>query len=77
MKALPSFLLKNLLGFRMQGVLLAERAILAELELVGRVLLVLEGIVVSLLALIASERDLDSHFSAPPCNIWLKASLPP
>ena len=46
----------------MHRVLPAERAILHELDLVGRVLLVLESIVVSLLALIASQSDLYAHF---------------
>lgn len=41
--------------------LLAETAILVELDTIGIVLLVLEGIVVSLLALGASQRDLNAH----------------
>ena len=45
----------------MHGVLLAERTILVQLELVGRVLLVLEGIVVSLLALGARQCNLNPH----------------
>ena len=59
----------------MNRVLAAEGAILVHLELVGRIFLVLHGVVVPLLALAASEGDLDTrtcfrHFSAPPCNIY-------
>ena len=39
----------------------AETAILVELETIGIILLVLEGIVISLLALAASQRDLNAH----------------
>lgn len=45
----------------MESVLTAETAILAELEPVRVVLLVLEGIVVSLLAFGASQGDLNAH----------------
>ena len=45
---------------------LAESAILIHLQPVGVVLLVFHRVVVSLLAFVASERDLDSHCSAPP-----------
>ena len=50
----------------MDGVLLAEGAVLVQLELVRGVLLVLHRVVVSLLALVASERDLNAHLTAPP-----------
>ena len=50
----------------MNGMLSAEPAILLHFQSVGVVLLVLHRVVVSLLALVASERDLDSHCSAPP-----------
>ena len=50
----------------MDSVLLAESAILLHFETVRVVLLVLHRVVVSLLAFVASERDLDSHCSAPP-----------
>jgi hypothetical protein len=43
------------------GVLVAETAILAELDAVGVVLLVLESIVVPLLALSACQCDFDAH----------------
>jgi hypothetical protein len=43
------------------GVLLAESAILLHLETVGVILLVLHGIVVSLLALRASQSDFNAH----------------
>lgn len=46
----------------MHCVLAAEGAILVHFDLVGGILLVLERIVVPLLALIASECDLYSHF---------------
>ena len=46
----------------MQGVLLAEPAILAHLDSIGVVLLVLHGVVVSLLALIASQSHFNAHF---------------
>ena len=45
----------------MYGMLLAERAILVELETVGVVLLVLHGIVVSLLAFAARQGNFYSH----------------
>ena len=45
----------------MQGVLTAETAILVELQTIGIVLLVLERVVVSLLALGAGQRDLNAH----------------
>jgi hypothetical protein len=54
------------------GVLLAEGAILVQLKLVRGVLLVLHGIVVSLLALTASQSDLHSHLTAPP-YYWHRA----
>jgi len=46
----------------MQRVLAAETAILLHLKTIRRVLLVLDGIVVSLLALIASQGHSNSHF---------------
>ena len=45
----------------MQGVLTAETAILVELETIGIVLLILEGIVVPLLAFGAGKCDLYAH----------------
>ena len=56
----------SLLRLGMVGVLSAESAIFTHLKTVGIVLLVLDGIVVSLLALVTSQGDLDSHLSAPP-----------
>ena len=50
-----------LLGLAVERVLLAEPAILVELELVRGILLVLHRIVVSLLALIASQRHFYAH----------------
>ena len=41
--------------------LAAETAVLAELQAVGVVLLVFEGIVIPLLALAAGQRDLNAH----------------
>ena len=55
-----------LLRLAVNRVLLAESAILLHLETVGIVLLVFHGVVVSLLAFVASECDLYAHFSAPP-----------
>ena len=46
----------------MHGVLAAETAVLRELETIGIVLLVLEGVIVSLLALGAGQRDLYAHY---------------
>ena len=46
----------------MHGVLAAETTILAHLELVRSVLFVLERVVVSLLALVASKGQFNSHF---------------
>ena len=45
----------------MSGVLSAESAILAHLQTIGVILLVLHGVVVSLLALRASQSDLNAH----------------
>ena len=42
--------------------LFAEAAVLIELETIGIVLLVLEGVVVSLLAFGAGQGDLNVHF---------------
>ena len=55
----------------MDGVLSAERTILVQLQTIRGVLLVLHGIVVSLLALRASQGDLNPcagfrHILAPP-----------
>ena len=68
----PFCLSDVLLRLAVQGLLLAESAILLQFDTVGVVLLVLHGVVVSLLALVASERDLNSHVrhllkSLPPC----------
>ena len=46
----------------MNSMLSAESAILLHFQAVGVILLVLHGVVVSLLALAASEGDLYSHF---------------
>jgi len=51
----------SLLRLGVNGVLLAESAILLHFETVGIVLLVLHGIVVSLLALRASQSDFNAH----------------
>jgi hypothetical protein len=48
----------GLLGFLMIGVLPAKTAVLAQLDPVGRILLVLHGVVVPLLALGASQHNL-------------------
>jgi hypothetical protein len=50
----------------MERVLAAEPAILHELDAIGIVLLVLEGVVISLLALGAGQRDLNAHDDTPP-----------
>jgi hypothetical protein len=47
-------------------VLAAEAAVLVELKTIGIVLLVLEGIVISLLAFGAGQSDLNAHLYAPP-----------
>ena len=63
----PVFLLSfchvwsSLLGLVVNGVLLAESAILLHFETVGIILLVLHGVVVSLLALGASQSDFNAH----------------
>jgi hypothetical protein len=43
------------------GVLSAESAVLLHLETIGVILLVLHGVVVSLLALRASQSDFNAH----------------
>ena len=45
----------------MNGVLFAEAAILVQLKFVRGILLVLHRVVVSLLALVASQSDLHAH----------------
>ena len=63
----------------MDRILLAESAILLELDTIGIVLLVLRGIVVSLFALRACEYDFYScfccHFYIPP-SIYVLMTLP-
>jgi hypothetical protein len=58
----------------MGRVLLAEGAILVQLKLVRGVLLVLHRIVVSLLALVASQSDFNAHLTAPP-YYWYHSRL--
>lgn len=53
----------------MHSVLAAEAAVLFELDTIGIVLLVLEGVVVSLLALGAGQTDLNAHDVYPPVGI--------
>lgn len=55
----------------MKSVLLTELAVLIHLKSVRVILLVLLRVVVSLLAFSTSERDLNSHFSAPPDEICI------
>lgn len=55
-----------LLGLGVERVLSAEGAILIEFQLIRSVLLVLHRIVVSLLALVASQSDFNAHLTAPP-----------
>ena len=61
----------SLLGLSVSGVLSAESAVFLHLETVGVVLLVLHGVVVSLLALRASQSDFHAHngtsLNLPPC----------
>ena len=47
----------------MKGVFSAELAVFVHLESVGVVLFVLHGVVISLLAFRAGQRNLNSHFS--------------
>jgi hypothetical protein len=47
-------------------VLFAEGTILVQFQLVRGILLVLHRIVVSLLALVASQSDFNAHLTAPP-----------
>ena len=51
----------SLLGLVVSGVLSAESAVLLHFETVGVILLVLHGVVVSLLALRASQSDFNAH----------------
>ena len=50
----------------MERVLFAEAAILVQFKLVRGILLVLHRIVVSLLALVASQGHFHAHLTAPP-----------
>ena len=54
--------------------LLAEGAILVQFKLVRGILLVLHRIVVSLLALVASQSDFNAHLTAPP-YYWYHSRL--
>ena len=54
--------------------LAAEAAVLVELETIGIVLLVLEGVVVPLLALGAGQCDLDAHCRYPPKYLTARAA---
>jgi hypothetical protein len=60
----------------MERVLLAEGAILVQFNLVRGILLVLHGIVVSLLALVASQGHFYAHLTAPP-YYWPPVRLEP
>jgi hypothetical protein len=51
----------SLLGLVVNSVLSAESAVLLHFETVGVILLVLHGVVVSLLALGASQSDFNAH----------------
>ena len=57
----------------MNGVLTAETAVLGELKPVRIVLLVLEGIVVTLLTFGAGQGDFYAHSSVSSSHLWLKA----
>ena len=57
----------------MQGVLAAEAAVLHELDAIGVVLLVLEGVVIPLLAFGAGQCDLYAHFSLSFCECKRRA----
>lgn len=61
----------------MHGMLAAERAILVHFKTIRSVFLVLEGIVVPLLAVVASQSYLYSHFRHLLVNLGLKPALPP
>ena len=65
-----------LLRFPMEGLLAAEPAILVELQTIGIVLLVLEGIVIPLLALGAGQRDLNAHGISPSRRYSIKNKPP-
>ena len=54
---------RKLLGLDMLGVLSAERAILTAFKTIGSILLILDRVVVSLLALVTSQGDFDSVVS--------------
>ena len=73
----------------MKRVLTAETAVFVHFQTVGRILFVLHGVIVALLALVASECDLYSHFGTSlsfiPCGTvaslneeraWLDRPLP-
>jgi hypothetical protein len=49
------------LGFPVGGVLLAKTAVFAQLNPVGRILLVLHGVVIALLAFGAGQHKLGAH----------------
>ena len=66
----------SLLGLVVSGVLSAESAVLLHFETVGVVLLVLHGVVVSLLALRASQSDFNAHYGTSLKNC-LPVSLRP
>lgn len=59
----------------MQGMLFAEPAILVHFKSVGIIFLVLHGVIISLLTLRTSKRDLHSHFFGTSVNRIILASL--
>ena len=71
--------LRNLLGFSVQGVLLAETAVLVQFDTIGGVLLVLHGIVVTLLALGAGQHHFVTGNACHVRHLLLKCgqTLPP
>ncbi len=52
----------GLFRFGVDGVFAAEAAVFVHFQLLGRVLLVFERVVVSLLTFVASQDDFDAHF---------------
>jgi hypothetical protein len=52
--------------------LAAEAAVFAQLQTVRRILFVLLGVVVALLAVVTAQNDFNAHFGSsllPPCEI--------
>jgi hypothetical protein len=59
----------------MNSMLAAEAAILVQFQTVGRILLVFNRVVVSLLALVATQCNANAHNNGTSCSVYLSADI--